>query len=316
MVREIEIEENLIRVTIMLTTPACPLRDKIKSDVEQALLTKLDIKRVEVVFANPAESQGQFPGRIPLAVKYVIAIGSGKGGVGKSTVAVNLAIVLAQKGFKVGLMDADIYGPNVPTMMGVSQLPPSRDGKIVPAEAYGVKMVSIGMFIQPGQPLMWRGPMLHSAVRQLLSDVDWGLLDYLIIDLPPGTGDVQISLVQIATVNGAIVVTLPQKVSTEDAHRGIEMFRGLGVPVFGVVENMGSMKLPDGTELDLFGEGGGKTLAEALNVTFFGSVPIDREVRIGGDAGMPIVVTNPTAPAAQAFQDIAMQLHAKLACDE
>lgn len=316
MVRDIKIDDALIKVSIMLTTPACPLRDKIRSDIERALLTQLDIKRVEVEFLNSAEAQGKYPGRIPLPVKYLIAVGSGKGGVGKSTVAVNLAISLAQRGYSVGLMDADVYGPNIPTMMGVKRLPPSQEGRITPAEAFGVKLVSIGMFIEPGQPLVWRGPMLHSAVRQLLADVDWGLLDYLIIDLPPGTGDVQISLIQIAAVTGAIVVTLPQKVSTEDAHRSIEMFKSMDVPVLGIIENMSSLSLEDGTIFDLFGAGGGKQLADNLGIPFLGDIPFDKDLRIGGDDGLPVTVTAPGGVSAKAFQKIASQVHTILTCDD
>ncbi len=316
MVKDIEVKEDVIRVTIVLTTPACPLREKIRSDVEKALLENLKIKKAEVIFPDASESKDSFSGRIPLSIKHLIAVGSGKGGVGKSTVAANLAISLAQRGFKVGLMDADIYGPNIPTMMGVTKLPPQDDGKIIPAEAYGVKVISIGMFIQKGQPLVWRGPVLHSAVRQLLADVEWGLLDYLIVDLPPGTGDVQISLVQIASVTGSLVVTLPQKVSTDDAYRAVEMFRAMNVPVLGIIENMGSMILPDGSSYDLFGDGGGEKLSEEIHVDFFGSIPIDREVRIGGDNGFPVTVTNPSAPSAKAFQAIASQLQAKLDCEK
>jgi ATP-binding protein involved in chromosome partitioning len=314
MVKDIEIKEEIVHVTIALTTPACPLREKIRSDVEQALLKKLKIKKVEITFANMEGSNAQFAGKIPLPIKHLIAVGSGKGGVGKSTVAANLAISLAQKGFKVGLMDADIYGPNIPTMMGVQNLPPQNDGKITPAEAYGVKVISIGMFIQKGQPLVWRGPVLHSAVRQLLADVDWGLLDYLIVDLPPGTGDVQISLMQIASVAGSVIVTLPQKVSTDDAYRAAEMFRAMNVPILGIVENMGLMTLPDGSTYDLFGDGGGKKLAEELHADFFGSIPIDRDIRIGGDSGFPVTVTNPSASSSKVFQTIAAQLQSKLEC--
>ncbi len=314
MVKDIEIKNEVVSVTIALTTPACPLKERIRSDVEQALLKNSKIKKVEIVFANMEGSNAQFAGKIPLPIKHLIAVGSGKGGVGKSTVAANLAISLAQKGFKVGLMDADIYGPNIPTMMGVQTLPPQNDGKITPAEAYGVKVISIGMFIQKGQPLVWRGPVLHSAVRQLLADVAWGLLDYLIVDLPPGTGDVQISLMQIASVTGSVIVTLPQKVSTDDAYRAAEMFRAMNVPILGIVENMGSMTLPDGSTYDLFGDGGGKNLAEELNVDFFGSIPIDRDIRIGGDSGFPVTVMNPSASSSIIFQTIATQLQKKSEC--
>jgi ATP-binding protein involved in chromosome partitioning len=315
MVREISIENGLVSVDVMLTTPACPLKHVIQADIERALLTNLDIKKVAVHFLDKKEGQNQAAEKVPLSVKKLIAVGSGKGGVGKTTVAVNLAVSLAQKGLSVGLLDADIYGPNVPTMLGSLRAPEIKDGRIIPLEMFGVKVISIGMFVEPGQPLVWRGPMLHSAIHQLLADVDWGVLDYLLVDLPPGTGDIQISLVQIAKVDGAVIVTLPQKVSTDDAHRGIEMFRSLKVPVTGIVENMGSMVLPDGSKYDLFGEGGGKTLAEATGVPYLGSIPIDRDIRLGGDLGLPVTITNPGAASSLAFQQIAAKMHALITVD-
>jgi len=312
MIRGIHIDSGEVTVDVMLTTPACPLRNQIQADIEYALLTNLQFKNVNVNFLYKNAVQNQVPGKVPLSVKNLIAIGSGKGGVGKSTVAVNLAVTLAQKGFSVGLLDADIYGPNVPTMLGIMRPPETKNGRIIPAEAYGVKVISVGMFIESGRPLVWRGPMLHSAVHQLLADVEWGVLDYLLVDLPPGTGDVQISLVQIASVDGAVIVTLPQKLSTDDANRGIAMFRSLNVPVTGIVENMGLMVLPDGSKYDLFGEGGGKVLADMTGVPYLGSIPIDRDIRTGGDLGLPVTITNPGSPAAIAFQDIAVRLHKQL----
>ncbi len=196
-----------------------------------------------------------------------------KAGSGKSTVAVNMAVVLAQSGARVGLLDADIYGPNVPTMMGVDRLPPVQGDKLIPAEAYGVKLMSIGFLVKPDQPLIWRGPMLHSAIRQFLTDVDWGELDYLIIDLPPGTGDAALSLAQSLPLSGGVIVTLPQQVSLDDARRGLEMFRQLDVPIFGVVENMSYLELPDGTRMDIFGTGGGERLAREAGVPFIGRHP-------------------------------------------
>ncbi len=312
MVRGIHVEGEIVTVDVMLTTPACPLKHAIQADIEYALLTGLQFKKVNVNFLDKNAGQNQVQGKVPLSVRNLIAIGSGKGGVGKSTVAVNLAVTLSQKGLSVGLLDADIYGPNVPTMLGIMRSPETKNGRILPAEAFGIKVISVGMFIEPGQPLVWRGPMLHSAINQLLADVEWGVLDYLLVDLPPGTGDVQISLVQIASVDGAVIVTLPQKVSTDDAFRGIAMFRSLNVPVAGIVENMGSMLLPDGTNYDLFGEGGGKALAELTGVPYLGSIPVDREIRTGGDLGLPVTITNPGSPSSLAIQEIAMRMHAQL----
>jgi ATP-binding protein involved in chromosome partitioning len=245
----------------------------------------------------------------------IIAVASGKGGVGKSTVAVNLAVALAQRGKRVGLLDADIYGPNVPMMMGVEHMPEPENEKLVPAEAYDVKIMSIGFLVPPGQPLIWRGPMLHSAIRQFVTDVAWGELEYLIVDLPPGTGDAQLSLAQTLTLSGGIIVTLPQQVSIEDARRGLEMFRSMNVPITGVVENMSYLELPDGTRMDVFGEGGGRRLAEASGVPFLAQIPMDPAVRQGGDEGEPIVVIHPESAVAQAFALLAENLESMIPGD-
>jgi ATP-binding protein involved in chromosome partitioning len=243
----------------------------------------------------------------PEPIRNAIAVASGKGGVGKSTVAVNIAVALAQAGVRVGLLDADVYGPNIPIMMGVERLPapPSPEGRITPAEAYGVKLMSIGFMVKREQPMIWRGPMLHTAIRQFVQDVDWGELDYLIIDLPPGTGDAQLSLAQIMPLNGGIIVTLPQAVSVEDARRGLNMFRELKIPVMGVVENMSYLELPDGQKMEVFGSGGGEALAKEAGVHFMGSIPMDPAVREGGDGGKPIVIAKPDSPAANAICRIA-----------
>jgi ATP-binding protein involved in chromosome partitioning len=225
---------------------------------------------------------------------------------------VNIAVALAQSGARVGLMDADIYGPNTPTMLGVDKLPPPNGQRLVPADAYGIKMVSMGLLVKPGQPLIWRGPMLNSAIRQFLGDVDWGELDYLIIDLPPGTGDAALSLAQALPLSGAVIVTLPQLVSLEDASRGLNMFKQLEVPILGVIENMSYLDLPDGTRMDIFGSGGGEELARATNTTFLGKIPIDQNVRIGGDTGKPIVVSYPESAVAKSLQDISQKIAARV----
>ncbi|HEY3345714.1 MAG TPA: Mrp/NBP35 family ATP-binding protein [Anaerolineaceae bacterium] len=308
MIRDMQIQQGKVSFTILLTTPACPLRSRIEAEARQAVLAVTGVEAVEIKMDSSVPSDGKSRGLLQLPVKNAVAIASGKGGVGKSTVAVNVAVALARCGAKVGLLDADIYGPNVPTMMGVSHLPQPVDNKLVPAEAYGVKMMSIGFLVKPGQPLIWRGPMLHSAIRQFLGDVVWGELDYLIIDLPPGTGDAQLSLAQSIPLSGGVIVTLPQQVSLEDASRGLAMFRELSVPVLGVVENMSYLELPDGTRMDIFGSGGGQKLADAAGVPFIGSIPIDAAVREGGDAGKPIVVSHPESPAAIALDGIAQSL--------
>ncbi|MBN1439298.1 MAG: Mrp/NBP35 family ATP-binding protein [Anaerolineales bacterium] len=311
MIRDLKVEDGRVSFTLMLTTPACPLRDRIAADARAAVEAVPGVGRVDIRVdaAVPASAAA---GALKPVARNTVAVASGKGGVGKTTVAVNVAVSLARAGSTVGLLDADIYGPNVPTMMGIGELPPLREDRILPAESHGVKVVSIGLMVEPGRPLVWRGPMLHSAVRQLLSDVDWGYPDYLIVDLPPGTGDVQISLAQLIRLSGGIVVTLPQKVAREDASRGLEMFRLMNVPVLGVVENMSYWAGPDGAPIDLFGRGGGKELAEQARVPFLGEIPIDPQVRIGGDAGRPIVVAHPESPAAAALKSIAEQTAARI----
>lgn len=313
MIRDLEIDGDTVSFTVVLTTPACPLRGRIENESRQAALTVPGVSTVKVKMDASVPSDGRPRGTLNLPVRNVVAVASGKGGVGKSTVAVNIAVALAQAGAKVGLLDADIYGPNVPTMMGVQHLPPQNDsGKLVPAEAYGVSVMSIGFLVKPGQPLIWRGPMLHSAIRQFLNDVEWGELDYLVIDLPPGTGDAQLSLAQSVPLSGGVIVTLPQAVSIEDARRGLEMFRELNVPILGVVENMSYLELPDGTHMDIFGTGGGKRLAEAANAPYLGQIPMDPNVRVGGDQGKPVVVTDPDSAPARALRSLAEQIAARL----
>jgi ATP-binding protein involved in chromosome partitioning len=238
---------------------------------------------------------GQAPPKLPIpGVKNLIAVGSGKGGVGKTTVSVNLAVSLAAMGHKVGLMDADVYGPNVPLMMGVNQTPMANGERIQPLVQYGVRLMSMG-FLSPGdRPLVWRGPMLHSVIQQFLRGVDWGELDYLVIDLPPGTGDVQLSLIQTAPVTGAIVVTTPSDVSLEDARKAIHMFHQVKVPILGIVENMSFLLCPHCSErIDVFSHGGGRRTAEQMQVNFLGELPLDPQVRIGGDTGKPIALRKP-----------------------
>lgn len=243
-----------------------------------------------------------------MRAKSIVAIASGKGGVGKTTVAVNLAVALADKGYEVGLMDADIYGPNCHIMLGVANMPPARNKKMLPADSHGVKIMSMGFLVKPGQPLVWRGPMLHSAIRQLVTDVDWGDLDYLIVDLPPGTGDAQLSLAQTVSLTGGLIITMPQAVSVADARRGLEMFRQLNIPTLGVIENMSYLPMPDGSRLDVFGNGGGRSLALECGVPFMGEIPIDPAVRAGSDSGSPIVASSPESDSATAIRSIAQGL--------
>ncbi len=312
MIRDLEINGDKVKFTIILTTPACPLKTQIENEARAAVASIPGVSSVEVKLDANVPSDGRSRGLMQLPIRNAVAIASGKGGVGKSTIAVNVSVALAQSGARVGLLDADIYGPNIPTMMGVDRLPPTNKDKLIPAEAYGVKVMSIGFLVKPDQPLIWRGPMLHSAIRQFLSDVEWGELDYLIIDLPPGTGDAALSLTQSLPLSGGVIVTLPQMVSLEDARRGMEMFRQLNVPILGVVENMSYLELPDGTRMDIFGTGGGERLAKEGDVSFIGTIPIDAQVRAGGDNGNPVVVVAPNSPAAIALRLLAEDIAAKV----
>lgn len=312
MIRELQIDNDVVSFTIMLTTPACPLKGQIEKEARQAVMSIEGVKSVSVKWDSDVPNDGRMRGLVKTPIRNAIAIGSGKGGVGKTTVSVNISVALAQSGARVGLMDADIYGPNVPTMLGVERIPPPQGQRLIPAQAYGIKMISMGLLVKPGQPLIWRGPMLNSAIRQFLGDVEWGELDYLIVDLPPGTGDAALSLAQALPLSGAVIVTLPQLVSLEDANRGLNMFRTLEVPILGIIENMSYLDLPDGTRMDLFGSGGGEQLAQATQTNFLGKVPIDQNVRIGSDTGKPILVSHPDSPVANALREIAQKIAAQI----
>jgi len=312
MIRDIEVEDGRVSFTIVLTTPACPLKTQIEQMAREAITNLVGVTSVEIKLDAQIPSDGRERGLLDIPIRNAFAIASGKGGVGKSTIAVNIAVVLAQSGASVGLLDADIYGPNIPTMMGVSRLPAQNGEKLSPPEAYGVKLMSIGFLVKPDQPLIWRGPMLHSAIRQFLSDVDWGNLDYLVVDLPPGTGDAALSLAQSLPLSGSLIVTLPQKVSLEDARRSIEMFRQLNINIFGVVENMSYLKLSDGKRMDVFGSGGGERLAREAGVPFLGAIPLHPLVRESGDNGKPIVLSNPDKEVVKAINNIASQVAARI----
>jgi ATP-binding protein involved in chromosome partitioning len=312
MIRDVKVEGEKVSFTVILTTPACPLKSRIERECREAVMTIPGVSEVDIKLDSEVPSDGRQRGLLQLPIRNAIAVASGKGGVGKSTVAVNLAVVLAKSGARVGLLDADIYGPNVPTMMGVEHISPPVDGKLVPAEAHGVKLMSIGFLVKADQPLVWRGPMLHSAIRQFLTDVNWGELDYLVIDLPPGTGDAALSLAQSLPLSGSLIVTLPQQVSLDDARRGLEMFRQLNIPILGVVENMSFLELPDGTRMDVFGTGGGERLARESGVPFIGAIPMDPAVRTGGDNGIPVVISEPDSPVARALEAISQDVAAKI----
>lgn len=300
MVKDIKIENKKISFTVILTTPACPLKDLIKVRCEKAIHSMVDEEaEITINFTSNTSSLRTDKKDVLKDVKNIIAVVSGKGGVGKSTVAANLALALAASGAKVGLMDADIYGPSVHIMFGIrGERPQMRDvegkGKIVPIERYGIKVMSIGLLVDEKQAVVWRGPMVSSAIRQFVTDVDWGELDYLVIDMPPGTGDIHLTIVQTVPVTGAIVVTTPQLVALADAKKGITMFSqgGLKVPVIGLVENMSYFtpaELPD-NKYYIFGKEGGKRLAEEFDITFLGEIPLVQSIREGGDLGIPVMI--------------------------
>lgn len=303
MIRNLKIEGNDVTFTIMLTTPACPLRGKMESDSRTALAAIPGLGQVTIQWDSNVPSDRRIGEQIGQNFRNTIAVSSGKGGVGKTTVAVNLAISLAMEGARVGLLDADILGPNVPMMMGKGEMPPPSNRKMMPAENYGVKFISMAFLVKPDQPLIWRGPMLHSAIRQLLTDVNWGELDYLVVDLPPGTGDAQLTLAQVLPLSGAIVVTQPMQVAASDAVRGLKTFEKLEVPIIGVIENMSG---------DFFGTGAGEQLARDYDTEYLGSIPLSADVRKGGDSGQPIVIVHPDSEAALAIRRIAREVAARV----
>ena len=320
-IKDLEVDGSKVSFTLELTTPACPLKAELERGAKDAALSVKGVEEVSVnVTSSVRKGQHKDPGvpgpkieNLLPTVKNVIAIASGKGGVGKSTVSVNLAVAMAKEGAKVGLLDLDIYGPSVPIMMGINEQPENRDGKMVPLERHGVRMMSLGFLVPEGAPLIWRGPMVMSAVEQLLKDVDWGELDYLMIDLPPGTGDAQLSLTQKAPLTGAVIVTTPQDVALIDATKGLAMFKKVNVEVLGIIENMSFYQCPNcGERSEIFSHGGGKRTSEKENVPFLGEIPINIGIREAGDGGNPLVVSDPEGPVAGIFRDIARTLAAKI----
>lgn len=320
MIRNVNVEGGKVSFTLVLTTPACPLRQFIVEDCERAIKTLPGVETVEVEVTAETPQQKALPDRTGIAgVKNILAISSGKGGVGKTTVAVNVAVALAQSGAKVGLIDADIYGPNTPMMLGLTDanvmVQKTDQGEVLePAFNYGVKLVSMGFLIDFDQPVIWRGPMLNGIIRQFLYQAQWGELDYLIVDMPPGTGDAQLTLAQAVPMAGAVIVTTPQTVALQDARRGLRMFQQLQVPVLGIVENMSYFIPPDLSDrhYDIFGSGGGEKTSKELNLPLLGCVPLEMPVRESGDCGTPIVLTSPESASAQALTAIAQQIAARV----
>jgi ATP-binding protein involved in chromosome partitioning len=314
MIRDLEVSpDGQVSLRAVLTTPACPMKAKIESDILAAVKSVPGVSSVNVKMdAQVRGTQSRGSAKIN-GVAHIIAVSSGKGGVGKSTVAVNLATSLALEGARVGLMDADVYGPNVPTMMGVTDEPrienSTQGERFIPPSSHGVKVMSMGFLIKGDQPLVWRGPMLHSVVSQFCHQVSWGELDYLVVDMPPGTGDVQLSLAQLVPVTGAVLVSTPQEVSMQDVRKAFHMFEKVRVPIMGIVENTSWFRC-DGCEKQhfLFGSNGGKTLARKFNTELLAQLPMVPSVREGGDEGTPIVVRDPQSQVAQSFRELARKV--------
>jgi ATP-binding protein involved in chromosome partitioning len=314
-IKNLRIDEGRVAFSIELTTPACPVKDQMRDQARAVVsripgVTSVDIEMTAQVRSTLAADLGKAP--VP-GVKNIIAVGAGKGGVGKTTVAVNLAIALSQCGSRVAMVDGDVYGPNVPLMLGIQTQLTTDGQKIVPAEQFGMQLVSMAFLTGDDAPVIWRGPMLHGVIQQFFREVRWDAVDYLIVDMPPGTGDVALSLSQTVPVSGAVVVTTPQTVSVADTRRAVRMYQKLNVPMLGLVENMSHFVCPGCShESDIFGKGGGEMLASELSVPFLGRIPIYEPIRIGGDTGVPIAVGEPNSPAARAFRTAAEQLAAQL----
>ncbi len=315
MIEDVVVDGGIVRFTVALTTPACPVKEDLERQCREVVAKLPGVTAVEVTMtskvrgrANPSAEKKPIPG-----VAHVVAVGSGKGGVGKSTVAVNLAAALALDGARVGLLDADVYGPNLPLMTGIRETPMQRDGKILPLTAHGLSLMSMGFLVEPGTPVIWRGPMLNGVIQNFTRDVAWGELDYLLVDLPPGTGDVQLSLVQQVPLAGAVIVCTPQAVALEDAVKAIAMFEKLDVPILGLVENMSYFVCPGcDARHEIFAHGGARAYAEGKGIPFLGEIPLHPGVREGGDRGAPIVCSAPNSAEAAAFRAAARQLAARL----
>lgn len=319
-VKNVGIDGSTVNIELLLPKPDTKVREEIEQSVRKGILETPGVSdlNLDIKIREQKKSQSQTPDprsnpKLP-KVKYYIAVASGKGGVGKSTIAVNLALALSKKRQKVGLMDADVWGPSAPIMLGVNEKPVATGNqKILPIEKFGLKIMSIGFLINEEDAVIWRGPMVHGAVKQFVEDVEWGNTEYLVIDLPPGTGDAQLSLAQTVPITGGVIVTTPQDVALIDVKRGILMFNKLNIPVLGIVENMSYLDLPEnGKRMDIFGTGGGKKMAEKFNVPYLGEIPLDPEIRVGGDSGNPIVESSPKSNTAKAFHDIADEILRKI----
>jgi ATP-binding protein involved in chromosome partitioning len=319
MIKQVTVDGGAVAFTVELTTPACPLKDEIREACEAAVRAIPGVTDIAIEFTAQVRQQAGIPEQqaIP-GVAHVLAVAAGKGGVGKSTVAANLAVALAQEGARVGLMDADVFGPSVPLMMGVSGQPEafedaSGNTTMVPLQAHGIKLISIGFMIDESQPVIWRGPMVTQLLRQFLYNVAWAPLDYLVVDMPPGTGDVALTLAQSLPLTGSVIVTTPQVVSTSDVVKAMQMFRRVNVPLLGIVENMSYFVAPDtGTRYDIFGTGGAERLAQQLDIPLLGQIPLGMAVRAGGDQGQPAVISQEADAYADTFRQVARQVAARI----
>jgi len=313
-VKNLRIDGGRVSFTIELTTPACPVKDQMRDQARAAVAALPGVAAVEIEMTAQVRASVADLSKAPVpGIKNIIAVGAGKGGVGKTTAAVNLAIALSQCGGRVAMIDGDVYGPNVPMMLGIDTQLTTDGQKIVPAEQYGIQLVSMAFLTSDDAPVIWRGPMLHGIIQQFFRDVRWDGIDYLIVDMPPGTGDVALSLSQTVPVSGAVVVTTPQTVSVADTRRAVKMYQKLNVPPLGLIENMSHFVCPGcGQESDIFGKGGGESLAQELSIPFLGRVPIYEPIRRGGDTGVPIMIGEPQSAAARAFRETAERLAAQL----
>ena len=320
MVKGVEVDGSDVKLDIELTTPACPLKDQIEREVRAAVSRVEGVGRIGLAFSSRVRSGPSVAGAMQVAgIRNVVAVASGKGGVGKSTLASNVAVALAQDGARTGILDADIHGPSIAKMFGLpSKAPDAKSGRIQPFEVQlgggaHLRVMSMAFFLEEGQPVVWRGPMLHKVLQQFLHDVDWGELDYLVLDLPPGTGDVQISLSQLVPMSGALVVTTPQDVALLDVRKAVNMFRKVNVPVLGLVENMGAFECPGCHAVHpIFGEGGGKRYADEIEVPFLGTIPLFPEIRVAGDGGMPLLAARDVGAASTALRDVARRAAGQL----
>ncbi|MDA0986986.1 MAG: iron-sulfur cluster carrier protein ApbC [Bacteroidetes bacterium] len=313
-VKNIIIDDNNLKLDIELTTPACPVKEELKAESEKAIRSTIEVNKIEINMTSNVTSR-QVAARAPIlpGVKNTIAVASGKGGVGKSTVAVNLAVALKNSGAKVGVVDCDIYGPSIPLMFDIKEKPQMHNQKLMPIEKYGIKVMSIGFLVDPMQAVIWRGPMASGAVKQFLTDVDWGELDYLIFDFPPGTGDIQLTIVQQIPLTGAVIVTTPQEISLADARKGLVMFNKVNVPILGIIENMSYYICSHcGERENIFDFGGGERAATQMKVPFLGEIPIDIKLRIGGDKGIPLTESDIESQQSKIISKIAHNLAAQI----